>query len=419
MVKKLLYVVFMFVLLAGCSTAKSGGETEGKVVLKALMEQVPDSDIVKEMAKDFNKENPNIQIDIEMLPYDQMRDKLVSSFLAPKSAYDIIVVDNPWMYDFASAGYLEPLDKKIDGAGGDYNFDDFSAPLRKIASVNDKVYGIPFYNYATGVIYRKDLFEKNNITFPQSLEELQAAAKKLTADGKYGIASQPQKGYKILEEWSNWLFAAGGEIQDNEGNVTLDSPEAREALTKYIETYKSSAPPNSSNWAFDEAMRSVSSGESAMTINYNWMLPTLNNTKGPAGDLAGKFDLAEMPGGKAALGAWYWSIPSKTTHKEEVWEFINWLTSSKQEVNRVIQGGAPVRNSAMDNPDVWEKGYGESYYTTLKKILEDARPLADGPNAEEMIQVIGTELNAAVNGQKSVDEAITDAAAQAKETLKK
>ncbi|NHM32466.1 sugar ABC transporter substrate-binding protein [Bacillus sp. C11] len=407
----------MLVLLAGCSTAKTQG-TDGKVVLKLLMEQVPDSDIVKKMTKDFNKENPNIKIDIEMLSYDQIRDKLVSSFLAPKSSYDIIVVDNPWMYDFASAGYLEPLDKRIKNAKN-YDFEDFSAPLRKIATVKGKVYGIPFYNYATGVIYRKDEFEQNNIAVPKTLDELQAAAKKLTKDNHYGIASQPQKGYKILEEWSNWLFAAGGEIQDNQGNIKLDSPEAREALSKYIETYKSSAPPNSSNWAFDEAMRSVSSGQSAMTLNYNWMLPTLNNKTGPAGDLAGKFDLAEVPGGKAALGAWYWSIPAKTTHKDEVWKFINWITSSKQEVNRVILGGAPVRNSAMDNPKVWEKGYGESYYKTLKNILEDAEPLAEGPNAEETIQVIGTELNAAVNGQKSVDQAIKDAAAKAKETLKK
>ncbi|MFD0828881.1 ABC transporter substrate-binding protein [Neobacillus sp. M.A.Huq-85] len=419
MLKKLFCFVLIFILLAGCSTAKKTEGTEGKVVLKALMEQVPDSDIVKKMVKDFNKDNPNIQIEIEMLSYDQIRDKLVSSFLAPKSAYDIIVVDNPWMYDFASAGYLEPLDKKIEAAGKDYNFEDFSAPLRKIATVNGKVYGVPFYNYATGLIYRKDEFSKNKLLAPETLDELQAAAKKLTKEGKYGIASQPQKGYKILEEWSNWLFAAGGQIQDEKGNIVLDSPQAREALTKYIETYKNSAPPNSSNWAFDEAMRSVSSGESAMTINYNWMLPTLNNKQGPAGDLAGKFDLAEVPGGKAALGAWYWSIPAKTSHKKEVWKFIHWITSSKQEVNRVILGGAPVRNSAMDNSQVWEKGYGESYYKTLKNILEDAVPLADGPNAEETIQVIGTELNAAVNGQKSVDEAIKDAAAKAKETLEK
>ena len=80
-------------------------------------------------------------------------------------------------------------------------------------------------------------------------------------------------------------------------------------------------------------------------------------------------------------------------------------------------GGAPVRNSAMENERVWEKGFGEDYYKTVQAILEDSAPLADGPHAEEMIQVVGTELNAAVAGQQSVDETITSAQKQAQEAV--
>jgi ABC-type glycerol-3-phosphate transport system substrate-binding protein len=81
-------------------------------------------------------------------------------------------------------------------------------------------------------------------------------------------------------------------------------------------------------------------------------------------------------------------------------------------------GGAPVRDSVMENERVWEQGFGESYYKTVQAILQDSAPLADGPNAEEMIQAVGTELNAAVAGQQSVDQAITRAANQAEEIRK-
>jgi ABC-type glycerol-3-phosphate transport system substrate-binding protein len=81
-------------------------------------------------------------------------------------------------------------------------------------------------------------------------------------------------------------------------------------------------------------------------------------------------------------------------------------------------GGAPVRNSVMENKKVWEQGFGESYYKTVQAILQDSAPLADGPHAEEMIQAVGTELNAAVAGQQSVDQAITRAATQAEEVKK-
>ena len=49
---------------------------------------------------------------------------------------------------------------------------------------------------------------------------------------------QPQRGYKIFEEWGNWLFAAGGSIYDADGKVTLNTPQAKQALNAYIDTYK-------------------------------------------------------------------------------------------------------------------------------------------------------------------------------------
>lgn len=389
--------------------------TSGDVSI--IMEEVPDTDVVQEMIGTFNEQYPDVDIQIETLPYGQMRDRIVSSFLAPEPAYDLIIVDNPWMYDFANADNLEPLDERIDAAGEDYNYKDFAEPVRTIAEVNDQIYGVPFYNYGLGQIYRTDLFEEAGIEPPTTLDELQSVADQLNTDNRAGIAMQPQRGYKIFEEWANWLFAAGGAIQDEEGNVVLDSPEAREALNKYIETYENSAPPDSLNWAFDEALRATSSGNAAMMTSYNWMLPTLNGEGGPAGDLAGNFGLAEVPGGKAVLGAWYWSIPANSANKNTAWTFVRWITSPEQATERVSMGGAPVRNSVMENEQVWEQGFGEEYYTTVQAILEDSAPLVDGPSGEEMIQAVGTELNAAVAGEKSVDAAITQAANRAEEII--
>jgi multiple sugar transport system substrate-binding protein len=414
-------VVFTLVfLVAGCGGdnkgAQGGGKASGEV--RVIMEEVPDTDIVQDMLGKFNKKYPDISVKIEALPYDQMRDKIVSSFMAPDPTYDLIIVDNPWMYDFASSDFLQPLDKQIDAAGGDYNYEDFAAPVRQIAEVNGHIYGIPFYNYGLGLIYRQDLFEQAGLKPPTTLDGLQSAAQQLDQPGTAGIAMQPQRGYKVFEEWGNWLFAAGGQIQNQDGEILLDSPEAREALKKYIETYECCAPPNSLNWSFDPALRSVSSGNSAMMMSYNWMLPTLNDPNGQAGDLAGKFGLAEVPGGKAVLGAWYWSIPANSANNEAAWTFVQWLTSPQRDIERVSMGGAPVRNSVMENKQVWQQGFGESYYKTVQAILQDAAPLADGPHAEEMIQAVGTELNTAVAGQASVDQAITRAADKAEEVRK-
>ncbi|HXF69213.1 MAG TPA: sugar ABC transporter substrate-binding protein [Thermoflexus sp.] len=427
----LLLIVALGILGFGFSGCRPG--VPSPVTLTIIMEQVPDTDVIRKLLSDFEKENPGIKVVIDAMPYDAMRDKILASFMAPRATYDVIIVDNPWMDEFVAGNFLEPLDDRI-RAIPDYDFEDFVKPVRDIGVVGGKIYGIPFYNYALGLIVRQDLFDDpayrdayqkkfgKPLAPPTTLEDYVAVAKffKEQSGGKiYGAAMQPQRGYKVFEEWKNWLYAAGGNLMDEQGNVIIDRPEAIRALELYIEMYKTAAPPGSLNWGFDEALRSMAAGEAATMLSYNWMLPTLNNPQGPAGALAGKFALYEVPGGKAVLGAWHWAIPRNAPNKDASWRFIAWITSKRIEKQRVILGGAPVRVSAMKDPEVWQKGFGQSYYETVLRILEDAEPLARGPKAEEIIQVVGTELNAAVAGEKTAEQALKDAAAQVRRILGK
>jgi len=377
--------------------------------LNVIIEEVPDYDIVRELTEQFEAEHPDITVTFDAMPFDAMRDKILTSSLAPSAVYDVIIVDNPWMEQFARAGYLAPLDERIAATEG-YDFDDFIGPLREIGVVDGQTFGVPYYNYALGLIVRQDVFDERGMAVPETLEDYVATAEALTEDGFYGVAMQPQRGYKIMEEWKNWLYAAGGSLFDAAGNVAIDSPEARRALELYIETYNAAAPQDSLNWGFDEALRAVASGRAATMLSYNWMLPTLNAEGGVAGDLAGNFRLHEVPGGKAVLGAWHWSIAANSEQQDAAWTFISWLTGKEIDRQRVIAGGAPTRRSVVSDEEVWEQGFGEDYYTTVLAILEDAAPLATGTAAEEIIEIVGTELSAAVAGQKSVEEALEDAA---------
>ncbi|HIC89202.1 MAG TPA: extracellular solute-binding protein, partial [Anaerolineae bacterium] len=129
-----------------------------KTTLTIIMEEVPDTDVVQKLIPEFQKENPDIEVVIDAMPYDAMRDKILTSFLASTAVYDIIIVDNPWMDEFGLAGFLEPLDDRIAAIPG-YDFEDFTGPLRDIGVVEGKIYGIPFYNYALALIVRQDLFD--------------------------------------------------------------------------------------------------------------------------------------------------------------------------------------------------------------------------------------------------------------------
>lgn len=384
--------------------------TDTSATVRVLMENVPDTDIVGGLVGQFNEKYPDIKVEIETMTFDQMRDRLVSSFQAAQPAYDLIVVDNPWMDDFADAGFLQPLDDRI-AATTDFRPDDFFPSLTDITDVDGTTYGVPFYNYALGYIYNKGDLAAAGASVPNDLDALVRTSQQLKTADRAGIAMQPQRGYKIFEEWANWLFAAGGSIYGEDGNPTLNTEQAARALDAYIETYRTAAPANSLAWGFDEAFRSVSSGKAASMVGYNWNLPALNDPAGASGERAGQFALAPIPGGKSALGLWSWAIPANSAASDAAWAFTSWITSPEIDAERVAKGGAVVRQSSLTNEKVLADGYGEDYYRTVGEILSDAAPLTQGKGGEEMIQAVGTELNDAAAGNKSVADALRDAQA--------
>lgn len=409
-------------ILAGCAGSGGSGEqsssglgeipTDTNATVRVLMENVPDTDIVKGLVGQFNQKYPDIKVDIETMTFDQMRDRLVSSFQASQPAYDLIVVDNPWMDDFADAGFLQPLSDRI-AATPDYQPEDFFSSLTAITDVEGTTYGVPFYNYALGYIYNTGDLTSAGQSVPTDLDALVSTSQRLKSADRAGIAMQPQRGYKIFEEWANWLFAAGGSIYGEDGKPSLDTPEAARALDAYIETYETAAPANSLSWGFDEAFRSVSSGMAASMIGYNWNLPALNDPEGASAERAGQFALAPIPGGKSALGSWSWAIPANSGAADAAWAFASWVTSPEIDAQRVAAGGAVIRESSLNNPQVLADGYGADYYKTVGEILADAAPLTQGKGGEEMIQAVGTELNDAAAGNKSVADALRDAQAAA------
>jgi multiple sugar transport system substrate-binding protein len=426
-------LLVMAMLLAACGgtstpTQPPAAATEAPVVatqapaaeqvtLTIIIEQVPDYDIVAELTKKFEAENPNIKIVFDAMPYDAMRDKILTSFLAPQGTYDIIIVDNPWMDEFPAAGFLTELNDYI-AKTPDYNFEDFIGPIRELTTHDGKITAVPYLNYAVGLIVRQDLFDdqamkdkfqaKYNkpLAVPTTPEDYVEVGKFFKENGIAGAAMQPQRGYKINEEWKNWLYAEGGDVMDANGKATANSEAAKKALELYIDMYKNAAPPNSMNWGFDDALRSMASGESATMISYNWMLPSLNKVGGQSGNLAGKFQLYPVPGGKAVLGAWYWAIPKNSKNPDAAWKYLAWLTSPAIDKERTAMGGGVIRTSTTNDPTVWEKGFGEYFYKTVNTILSNSEPLARGVHADEISIEVGNLLNSAVSGEMTIEQAL-------------
>lgn len=381
--------------------------------LRVIMEDIPDSRLVADLTTAFAREHPGIEVDVDAMHYDLMLERVLDSMQNPGAPSGVVIFDNPWTHDWVRGELIRPLDDFI-AATQALDWDDFAPALRSAAEMDGRIWGVPFYTWSFGLIYRTDLYEQAGLRPPRTLDELAANAAALTRDGLAGMAMQPKPDYNAAEEWCNYLFASGGRVQDEAGRVVLDSAAARAALRTYAEVFAASAPADSADWTFDDTPRALAEGRAAQMVNCHWWLPVLNDPAGMAGELAGRFALAEIPGGVGILGVWYWAIPRSAdpAQAEAAWTFIAWIASRQANGERVARGGSPVRASTMADPEVWRRGSGRAYYETIERMHRAARPLMHGANAEQATLAIGQAVHDVVAGARGVDQAISEAGAE-------
>ncbi|MEA9391473.1 extracellular solute-binding protein [Acerihabitans sp. TG2] len=399
-----------------------------EVVLRALMEDVPETHIIEQMLPQFEKKT-GIKVQFEKIGYGDMHDKLVSQLIAPQSYYNLLEVDFLWAGEFPTANWLTDLTPLIKKS----KFDTQAFIPSMVSLLNHdpkKIYILPMYNYSMGLIYRTDLLADKTVAQqyqaatqkplaqPKTLEDYVTLAKFIKqTQGIAGAAMQGQRGDPNSMEFSNYLFAAGGEYLDGNNNVVLNSPAGKQALTLYVDAIKNAAQDGALSATLDDTMRLMCSGKAFSMITYWWMLPQLDNPKTcPA--VAGKLALAPMPGGHGESGGWGWGIPKNVSpeEKQAAWTFIQWVQNKHVETERALQGHAPVRADVYKDPAVLAKF---PYYQTAEQVVATGKSFPIFTYSAQYEDVLGTQLSQVAGGNGSIDAALAESATQLETLLKK
>jgi multiple sugar transport system substrate-binding protein len=182
-----------------------------------------------EAARAFEKDNPGTTVQIEVVPWDVLRQKLDTDIAAGTNA-DLAIIGTRWLIDFVKADLVEPLD----GALSAEVRGRFIEPFLKPSNMQGKLYGLPVAASARALYYNKDLLAKAGIAEPPATwDELTADAQKIKALGG-DVAGFGLQGKEIETDvyfyYAMWSF--GGEIIDN-GKSGLRSEAALRAATLY------------------------------------------------------------------------------------------------------------------------------------------------------------------------------------------
>lgn len=400
-----------------------------QITLRALMEDVPETSIIEKFLPEFEKET-GIKVEFEKVGYGDMHDKLVTQLVSPESYYNLLSVDFLWAGEFPAAGWLVDLKPLVERDGVDVS--EFIPSMMDLLGRSDAtISSLPMYNYAMGMIYRKDLLDDEALKTayqtqfgtalrkPETLQEYVQVAKFMKARANVvGAAMQGQRGDPNSMEFSNYLFSAGGAYLGADRSVVLDSPEAVQALTHYVDMIGNAAQQGALSANLDDTMRLMCQGQAFSMITYWWMLPQVGDAE-KCPNVAGKLDLSVMPGGHGANGGWGWGIAANTSaeSQEAAWSFIKWVQSKKIETARAVEGHAPVATYAYHDAAV--TGKYPFYGTALEVAMTAEKSFPVFAYSAQYEDVLGSHVSMAADGKTSPKEAIAAAARDLTELMKK
>jgi len=282
---------------ASKNASTSGGDTaaklEGSISVWIMDPGSPKiQGVVKQYGTDFEAAHPGTKVDIQFVPWAQAHDKFVTAIAGGKVP-DVAEMGTTWTPEFADQGALleQPEIAK----------DDYVSSLVDAATLNEKVYGKPWYAGARSLIYRKDFLEKAGVEPPKTWDDMEAAAKAIKAkvDGVYPV------GFTGLSEhmYLPTIWQAGGEIATQEGDTwksALNSPEGAQALDWYASFYKDGYVPKAAiGWEEPDAQTAFINGDVAMLIAGGWGYNSIIATKP---ELEGKIGTALTPTGPSGKG---------------------------------------------------------------------------------------------------------------------
>jgi multiple sugar transport system substrate-binding protein len=389
-------------LVIGASSAAQA-QTEVRVVLSYYSAQT--GPIFEAIAEEFEAKNPDIDIQLEVVNWDNLEQKLTTD-VAGGTPPDISIIGTRWLAGYVEEGIAEPLD--------DYMSDEFRAKFIDVflePSVFDGVtYGLPVAASARAMYYNEALFEQAGIAEPPATwDELRSAAEKIKAlgDDVYGFGIQG----KEIETDAYWYYALwthGGElIQDGKSGI------ASEAGIRAAELYKSMIDQGLTQPDVTAYNRENMQGRLGIILTGPWLRGQLAEE---APDI--EYGIAPIPEGttKATYGVTDSIIMfADSDVKEEAWKFLEEgaFTDAARREFTLKEGFLPVLKSIAQDPHFAD----DPQLAAFTSMLPNAKFAPIIPNWEEMADATSRALQRIYLGEAEPEQALGEAAARIDELL--
>ncbi len=398
-------------LLAGCSgteTAPEGTKASSPAKLDMwvppLAANNEDKALWDEIVAPFEEEN-NVDVHITVIPWDAYETKYLTG-ISSNEGPDVGYMYSEMIGDYIARDQLVDLTDMVT----DEQKDNFY--FLKNGEFDSKQYSIPLIVGGARVLfYNKDLLAKAGVDVPTTWDDFLAAGTRLKDAGiKPYTASwgDPARG-AMNSVFFPFLFQAGGQLFADDGSTTLfDSPEMLEAAKYIMQLRESGIIDDTTTGTTPETQRKdFEEGKAAFVITsdqdmqkwteagINWgALPSLK------GKQQGTFVASDSL-----------TMLKKCPDQELCYKLISFVTSGPQMTKLHAQAAFPPlgKDETSTYPEEFAKIYSEQ--------ADILHPLPVIPNGTGTYQILYENLQQMLNGQKTPEQALSDATKEANEML--
>lgn len=365
----------------------------------------------------FREQHPEITVEIRSVPWRAL-DNL------DEEGIDVLVVPLWFIYTFQSQGTLLNLDPFVE-EDQTLEVQDFYPGTLELFSIENHTWGIPAGIDLLVMFYNRDLFDRNNLPYPQPgwthNDFLEAAAAISDPEaGIYGYIPMASgfAGNISYFDAALFIYLRGGRLFDDLKEPTrtaFDDPLTIDAVKWYTDLYlkyQAAPTPEEARRAFGGGRNAyyvaVQQGKAGLWIGslserggigwpaewtMNWGVTTLPRDK--------TFFTQAFPDGYA--------IHAGTDAPEACWELIKFLTHQPHPLL------VPPRRSVTASV-LYEQQVGAEIAATARASMENAFYLGDLRRFGEFemaMRLFGNAITAVLNGELTVEEALHQAQQQA------
>lgn len=373
-----------------------------------------EGDGLRAAAADYSK-SKNVKVEIVQAPYSNVFEQAANAGQTKSGAFDIVLMDDPWIPFFAENGHLEDLTSYFKTAGLDGPDDDF---LSKSLAICRNPYNsgpyvcLPYVGNAQMFFYDAAKFKEAGVEAPKTWDDVLKAAKDLSEKGGgryFGYVFRGGQGNPVVADFMPLFWSYGADMFDaDRSKVTIDTPEGAEAMKMFM-ALRDVSPKGVESYNANEVGQALAAGTAASSINWpNWVATFEDPSQSR---MVGKISYSQIPAGtkpgSSEIGHWTMGIMAAAKNKQEAFDFMLWATSPEQIKISAERGNPPVRKSTFTDPDLTGQEKFR-HYPVLMQAIEASTPRPRHPKWPEIENTFGIELSKAVAGTISPDEALTN-----------